>query len=47
MTLNELKFETEKLQKELELLFAPLLDSRFIRSSLYEFFFECRGNLTK
>ena len=40
MTLNELKFETE-------LLFAPLLDSRFIRSSLYEFFFECRGNLTK
>jgi hypothetical protein len=41
INLNELKCETKKLQKELELLFTPLLASRFIRSSLYEFFFEC------
>lgn len=41
INLNEFKFETKKLQKELELLFTPLLASRLIRSSLYEFFFEC------
>ncbi|MFD3042183.1 hypothetical protein ACFKJ7_00225, partial [Streptococcus agalactiae] len=45
MNLNELSEENQKLQKELEVLLEPLLNSRFILNNLYEFYFECRGNL--
>ena len=45
MNLNELSEENQKLQKELEVLLEPLLNSRFILDNLYEFYFECRGNL--
>ena len=45
MNLDELSEESERLQQELEDLLEPLLSSPFICYRLYEFYFECRGNL--